>query len=238
MAPPYTGTFETGVNGAGVLSGDPGSATQWLEVNDPVNVTVTYSNIQAYQDLSCAITCDATGGPGFVGWTPATISPAYSGTHYGRIYGFFPSAPGALVFWVRGLESVSRAWELRITTGMLIELADNGGTQRGISTIAANTNAWFRVEWKVVQSTTAGVVEIKLFNDPDSVTPTETVTSTGSFSTLTTTDRLRFGSIATAVPNLLVYMDNIQSNDTDYPGPFSTVVAGNLAPVIYGRGAA
>ena len=234
----YTGTFETGVNGIQPAPADPGSATQWDNVTDTANSTILYSNTQAYQTLSCEIVCDSTGGITYVDWDQTTISPAYAGTHYGRIYGFLPSAPDATVFWVRGLEGASRAWELRITTGMLIQLGDTGGTQRGITTIAANTNAWFRIEWRIVQSTTAGVIEVKLFNDPDSVTPTETVTSTGSFSTLTTTDRFRFGSVATAVPNLLLYMDNIQSNDTDYPGPFSTVVAGNLAPVIYGRGAA
>jgi hypothetical protein len=91
-----------------------------------------------------------------------------------------------------------------------------------------------------VQSTTAGVIEGKLFLSADSLTVTETKTSTGSFSTGTETQRYRFGSVASNVPNLLVYIDNIMANDTGYPGPlFPPVVSEqNLAPVIYGRGAA
>jgi hypothetical protein len=235
----YTGTFETGVNGAGILIGDAGSANAWNEAADPANVTLTYSNVQAYETLSCNITCNATGGQAYVGWLAATISPALSGTHYGRIYGFYSAAPSALHFWVRGLE-VGRAWELRMRSTMLIELSDQGGTTRGVTTIPANINSWFRIEWRVVQSVTAGEIQLKLFNSPDSLTPTETVTTTGSFSTLAETRSFRFGSTATNIPNLLLYQDNILVNDTGYPGPlFPPVVSDeNFAPVIYGRGAA
>jgi hypothetical protein len=238
----YTGTFETGVNGNAVVTGDAGSATQWSEVNDPANVTVTYSNVQFYETLSCAVTCDATGGQGYVGWGTSTIVPAFSGTHYGRIYAFYSGArPSASHFLTRGFTTAgSLAWEIiTLNTGIII-MRDAGGTIRCTFTVPVNANAWFRFEWQIVQSTTAGVIEGKLFLSADSLTVTETKTSTGSFSTGTETQRYRFGSVASNVPNLLVYIDNIMANDTGYPGPlFPPVVSEqNLAPVIYGRGAA
>lgn len=235
----YTATFETGVNGNSILTSDAGSANAWSEVQDPANVALTYSNTQAYQTLSGLVTCDATGAVGYVGWTTATIVPAFSGTHYGRMYFYFGSAlPSATVTPVRGFSTAgSRSWEFTISNTGVILGRDQGGTTRITFANTVSANSWFRLEWMIVQSTTAAVIEGKLFLSADSATPTETQTSSGSFSTLTETGRYRFGTIVGLVPNLVMYMDNINANDTGYPGPMVIPAPGNFAPVIYGRGA-
>lgn len=235
----YTANFETGVNGNPVLTSDPGSATALSSIADPANVAITYSNVQKHDTLSAVVTNDATGGLGYFGWGATTISPAFSGTHYGRAYMFTAANPGGSTFIVRGL-SGARAWELILLATGIIIARDQGGATRCTFTTAIALNQWIRLEWKVVQSTTDGVLEIKLFNSADSPTPTETQTSSGSFSTLADTNEVRFGSIATAVPNCVIYWDDVEINDTGYPGPVAGPVvytSPNFAPVIYGRGA-
>lgn len=217
----YTGTFETGVNGNAVLISDAGSATPWNAVSDPANVTVTYSDVQKYQTLSCLITNDATGGIGHVEWDNNTISPSFSGTHYGRIYVYYSGAiPGSSHFLVRALDTGgARSWEIIVLNTGIIIMRDAGGTTRVTFTTAVGAASWFRFEWRVVQSTTAGELEGKLFLSADSGSPTETQTSSGAFSTLADTAFFRFGAPALAVPNLVVHIDNILANDTGYPGP-------------------
>lgn len=214
----YTGNFETGTNGNSVLAADAGSANKWDDVVETADVAITYSNVQAYGTLSAKIVSSATPGGGWVGWTAATLGSSLVEL-WGRLYIYYTALPSNLSYLIRGFDTGSRAWEAYIASDGTVVIRDNAGTPRGQSTAAVNTAGWTRLEYHVQNSTTAGLIEFKIFNSPDSVTATETVTSTGSFSTLTKTDLLRFGDTQGANPSNTIYLDNILVNDTGYPGP-------------------
>lgn len=62
-------------------------------------------------------------------------------------------------------------------------------------------------------------IEVKIFNSPDSTTATETLTSTGAFSTLVDGRIIRIGESLGTAEALTYWMDNVLINDTGYPGP-------------------
>jgi hypothetical protein len=220
----YTGTFETGVDGNTVEIADAGSATPWDDRAFDANGTLTYSNVQKYQTLACQMVLSATPGGPFVAWDSSTLGSSLADL-WGRVYMRHSGLPNTLHFWVRGFDTGARAWESYIDSSGFIHVRDNGGTDRGTGAVAISTGQWIRLEFHATNSTTAGFVEVKLFNSADSTTPSETITSTGSFSTLAKTDLMRFGEIAGGVnASRTVYMDNILVNDTGYPGPFGQIL--------------
>lgn len=217
----YTGNFETGTNGNNIQTTDAGSLNAWDDRNFSADATLTYSNVEKYGNLSARMVFSATPNTAYVAWTNTTLGSSLTEL-WGRVYLFYAAWPATTGFWIRAFDGGSRAWESYIdSTGKLV-LRDSGGTQRAISTNAINAGAWVRIEFHVQNSSTAGFIEAKLFNDPDSATATETVTSTGSFSTLTKTDLIRIGENTGGNPSNTVYMDNILVNTTGYPGPLST----------------
>lgn len=226
----YTGNFETGTAGNTVSAADAGSANAWNDKASGAGSTLTYSATQAYGTLSAQCILDAGGGESWVAWNSATIGTSLTEV-WGRIYMYFTSLPtGGVAFWVRGFDTGSRAWESYIDTLGHINVRDQGGTNRGVGTVAISTGQWIRLEYHVQNSTTAGLVEVKLFNSADSATASETITSTGSFSTLSRTDLLRTGaSVQTGHVSNTVYIDNVLLNDTGYPGPYVPSVQTLLA---------
>lgn len=216
----YTGTFETGVLGNTVSAADPGSATAWNTVSTDVNGTLTYSNTQAYQTLSCQIILSATPSTPFVEWNSATIGSSLTNV-WGRIYYWTSGLPNTAAFPVRGFSGGSRAWEIFLDSLGHVNVRDNGGTTRGTGSVAFNVASWFRMEFNMTSSASNGFMEVKLFNNPDSTSPSETITSSGAFSTLTKTDEVRWGENQSNNASRTLYMDNILLNDTGYPGPFS-----------------
>ena len=164
----YTGTFETGVDGNSISTGDAGSATAWNTVVSTANSTQTYSNVQKYGSLSQRVVNNATPDNGYVQWTNSTLGTSLT-THWGRYYLFLPSGHDQALIFVRGLDEAGvRAWELLLNTDLTVSVRDAGGTARGTSTTALATNQWVRVEWNGVHSTTAGFIECKIFNSAES----------------------------------------------------------------------
>ncbi len=183
-------------------------------VNTPAGATFTYSATHAYDTLSGRITTNGTGPVQY------TSSAALKTEHWGRIYVYCAAnpAPGDLTI-VRGLNSGGRAFDIAIKTDGKIDLRDAGGTTRGTSTNSIGLNQWVRLEWHVLHDVSAGAIEVKLFNSPDSPTETETVTATGSFSTLAAADLIRFGIVTGGVNSYEMFIDNVVVFDPAYPGP-------------------
>jgi hypothetical protein len=76
-----------------------------------------------------------------------------------------------------------------------------------------------RVEWHVIHSATVGQVELKLFNDADSTTPTETLTGSSNYNTGTAAGGVHIGSVGNLPDGFIYWIDDIIVNATSYPGP-------------------
>ena len=230
-----TADFELGVNGNNVEVADAGSATAWNVVQRSGASTIVYSNAQVIQDSTLSAKYNNTAGSAcWTEWAAALGNPT---DWYGRIYAYFPTVSPTLTgTFVQCLDAAAVAFQFQIVpvTGLL-RVSYNTGNDT--LTTAPSTNQWIRVEWHVVHSTTVGQVEVKLFNSPYSSTPTETFTSTANKNTLTEADQIRFGQVATFATGVDIWLDAIVGGASSYPGP-GVVSQENLAPVIYGRGAA
>lgn len=213
----YTGTFETGSDGNTIQVADAGSATAWNDRSFTADSTLKYSSTQAYDTLSAQMVFSATPDSCYVSWTSATFGSLTE--LWGRTYFYYTNLPSVQSTCIRGFESGSRAWEIIIDSTGKVIVRDAGGTARGTGAVAINSPGWARIEFHVQNSSTVGFIEAKLFNNPDSATQTETITSSGSFSTGTITDEIRFGEMGGFNASNTVYMDNILINDTGYPGP-------------------
>lgn len=220
----FTATFETGINGATIATGDAGSATAW----DFVGNLPKYSNTHVHREALAASFSSTTQDR--VGWTLSTSN------HYGRAYIYMTTLSPFFVF-IQVLNSAANAavvWLWDDGKLLIQDTAAGGHTLQMTNTLTLN--AWTRVEWHVIHSTTVGQIELKMFNDPESSIPTEVLTSPASWNTNTGADQIMFGSVTTAPATF--WMDDIVANATAYPGPAPLLgLTPNLAPVILGRGA-
>jgi hypothetical protein len=212
----WTGTFETGTAGNTISIADPGSLTAWNDRQTGVDGTLTYSATEKYGTLSCQSIFSATPTGAYVAWD-SVLGTALTSL-WGRMYLFHSALPNTAASPLRGFDTGVRAWEIWIDSSGFVILRDQGGNVRGTGAVPIATAQWIRLEFHVVSSLTAGVMEAKLFNTADSASPSETITSTGSFSTLTRTDLVRVGEVLGLNASRTVYMDNILVNDTGYPG--------------------
>lgn len=210
----FTADYELGVDGDTITTAaDEASDTAWYDRSIPGGATLTYSATHAYNGLAGRISTDGTGPAVYTAWSSS------SPEHWGRRYIWCDGNPGASLTLIRGLRAGARAFDIVIKSDGKIELRDQGGTLRGSSTNAIGLGQWVRLEWHVTHDVSAGAIELKLFNSPDSVTETETVTSAGTFSTLANVDLIRFGIVTGGVSNYEFWFDNDVAFDTAYPGP-------------------
>lgn len=218
-----TATFETGVHGNAVAIADAGSATAWDVLNDPGAGSLLYDNTHVYETLAAKVSHGGAGARIQISWTTAlgTVTD-----HYGRIYIYFTANPGNVANPMRVESTGAVASQIIVNSSGTIRMDDSAG-QAVVTTNSISLNQWVRLEWHVIHSTTVGQVEVKLFNNPDSVSPTETQTSAASRNTLASANEIMFGSGA-GLTYSDFWMDNIVANDTAYPGP-----AGGPPPSLY-----
>src|SRR6185503_11947241 len=104
---------------------------------------------------------------------------------------------------------------LKITSAGNVRATRSGGVAVD-TTASISLNQWVRIEWHLIHSTTVGQWELKLFNNPDSATPTETATSAANLDTGANVTDLRIGLYGG--PNALgpIWLDNIVAGATSY----------------------
>jgi hypothetical protein len=234
--PECTADFELGANGNAVLVADPGSATAWNTKNSPSGNTVTYSNTHAYENLAGRY--DNSAAPISSAWMSWSTAFGTQTDHYGRFYLYCTANPVTDPFVI--VKDQDRANNsLRITTAGLVQAVNANGTQSCITTVAITTGAFVRIEYHWIHSATVGQWVIRLYNDPDSETFTEEVSSAANQNTGASLTQISFGLQGTSGAGP-IWLDNIVAGVTDWPGPVPSVTPSveNLAPVIYGRGAA
>lgn len=225
-------TFETGTNGNAILVADTGSATAWNGKAAFSGNTATYDNTHSYDTLAGKY--DNTPSPASSCYLDWTTGIGTLTDWFGRLYLYCTANPSGGQY--RIMYDLGANQIFRITTTGKVEVIDASSTTAVITTTSISLNQWVRIEWHCIHSATVGQWEVKLFNNPDSSTPTETVASAANRNTGVSTNDLAFGLVGTAAGP--VWLDNIVAGATSYPGPVPIAGAtANLAPVIYGRGA-
>lgn len=212
-----TGNFETGVDGANVTTGDPGSATAWDAVVTAGTTTIKYSSVRVAHGSLSAQFSNISGASVYLEWAAAMGTTV---NNYGRVYLWRDSLDtGSNHFWLSCYSSAA-AFICRFfidTTGK-IQIQGSGGGSVATGTTTLATGQWTRLEYKIVNHTSAGVLEVKLFNTADSVTPDDTITAT-ALDTRADTARLVFGSEQVNTAGYVYYMDDIVAGASGYPGP-------------------
>lgn len=223
-----TATFETGVDGANVLSSDPGSLTAW---DDTFGGTATqYSNTHALDTLSCRFT--SAGGSHWLEWTTGLGTLT---NYFGRAYLWMDTLPSGFNYtFHRFFEGTDEGGRIMVTDAVgggagALRITSGAGTTLVTGAVTCATAQWIRVEWGVVNSTTVGQIEAKLFNTAHSTTPTETLTSTADQNTRATTTKAWFGPADPTGAGYVSYIDNIVEGAAAYPGPSQTDVLQVLA---------
>lgn len=161
-------------------------------------------------------------------------SPAYSSTHaYGGLSALIPTGSGNTLEWDFLLNTTQEYYRFyvyltaypasftRLVVGQSYALGPGSdGKLRTVSftpmfTTAIALNQWVRIEGHL--DYVAQTHEVKLFNNPDSVTPTETQiqTSTGA----TQNSLMRLGSNISSWGSDL-WIDNVVADASAYPGPY------------------
>lgn len=223
-----TADFELGTNGNSISTGDPGSATAWDLVQRSGSVTSTYSNAHAAHGTLSAQMNEVTGSANWLEWSTSMGSTV---DNYGRVY-----------MWINALDvGVTQVWchALDNTDAQIVQFLINGsGVLRMINsaaafagpagTVTAATGQWIRLEYKIVNHATNGILECKLFNNASSAVADDTITAT-SQNTLANTSKVRFGTITGNNAGYIFFMDDIVAGATSYPGP---VVEPSTAPQV------
>jgi hypothetical protein len=229
-----TADFELGTNGNAIQTSDPGSATAWNTiVNAGAGNIVAYDNAHvAHGALAAKIDTNSTpGNSATLQWDAAlgTVTD-----WYGRAYLYTTVNPAAS-FRI-GEDATNGSWLIWITSAGKLLALDSLGAVMFTSTNSVALNAWFRVEWHMIHSTTVGQYELKLFNSPDSTTPTEVDTSTATFNTGASCSAMLFGLVAGGSGGG-IWLDNLVAGATSYPGP--AVAPSTSNPILrLGRGSA
>lgn len=139
---------------------------------------------------------------------------------YGRCYLYLTANPSSnTINLLRFLNGTALAAAVRVSAAGKLQAIDAAGTQQGGTTAVVSLNTWIRIGWHVVTNATTGSIEVKLYNTPDSLTPTETLTLTG-LNTNTQATVYRFGmAVLAGVDFPEFFIDDLGITTAGYPGP-------------------
>jgi len=208
-----------------VLTAGAGGNTGGASGNffDVVNIGTGATNASdsaqaAHGSLSLKLATGSTAGTVYVTWSTSLTSTTLT-VVYQRISLFATANPAAnsrLLYW--GNSGATIAASLRLNTAGTLAFQNSANSVILTSTATIPLNAWCRIE--AMCNSATGVAEFKLFNTPDSATPTETQTSTSGQSLSTDCGLVRIGQSGGAQANYGPYwLDDLGASDTAYLGP-------------------
>lgn len=213
----WSNTAEGGSSGVqaspantGGASGDP-----FGQVNAGVDVTYAFDDAQAHRgELSYKI--QTVGATFFY----ATVSFAALVNVWLRTYLRFGANPVNAFTPVRFIGNVGSALRGGVILGTdgRLQVMNSGGGTVGTLTQPIALNQWIRLEAECVGDPVVGALELKLFNDADSFTPTEVLTVEGVNTGGTLTD-IWWGDSAGAASVGPYWQDDTVIDDAEYPGP-------------------
>jgi len=222
-----TAGFETGVSGNNVLVADAGNATPW-DAETISGGAITYDNAHVHGAGSLAGQFAHTASATYLSWTTALGAVT---DHYGRVYLYATGNPasatrGPFAFYNSG--ALTSRWE--INTNGTLAARDTVAATNG--SVAISLNQWVRIEWHVVHSATVGIVEVKLFNSPESSTASDTITRS-SANTGTQANEIQVGQ-QSGGPTYTYWLDGIVANAGSYPGPIFNGFTNTVVPTVTG----
>lgn len=224
----YNNNFEGGSDETTVSTANSGgsSGTAFSAVQIDSGAVVKFDTAQAaHGTLSVRIDPSAN-TLAYVRWALS----AYTET-WGRFYLYLTANPAADLRIVQHTNAGgSVVGRIAISTTGKLKLLDNASVVQATSTTSVSLNQWVRVEFHFIHSTTVGQIETKLFNTMDSLVADEITTTAANINTGAETSNIRFGCTATNVNDLPAFwMDDLQANNTEYPGPTAASIRKNNA---------
>jgi hypothetical protein len=159
-----------------------------------------------------------------VGWTTRIGTQTQI---WGRAY-YYTTSTAAEARILRVLDGAARVAAFKFDNAGKLVLSDAAGANVAVGTTTVPTNQWVRLEYHVIAGPTSGIMEAKLFTTADGTTPTEVLspppTNTGAKFT-----GYRFGATSAVAVVGPFWMDDLQINNTGWPGPNSSsnVIANN-----------
>jgi len=222
LLPPVSANFEAGTLGATIATTDPGGATPFDVVTVGVGQALVYGGEHpARGSLSAKVTQTGSGAVSRAGWTTRFGRRL---EHTGRVYLYLTALPtGDSIRFAQITSGGVLVVELQILTTGVVRAIRSGAFVDTSSTVA--TGQLIRIEYRIVHDTVNGQVEIKLFNSPDSTTPTETATSPANKDTGAYADAVYFGNNGGAAAATW-WLDEVYAGGTSYPGPAPATTVG------------
>lgn len=235
--PECTASFDTGVNGANILTTDNGSATAWNTRGQNGSSAMTYDNSRFVSTpLSAKFFFPGSSTQCYLQWDTAFGTQT---NHYGRYYVYMDAYPtgGASDYWLEFFNGVSQTAGFKITTTGTIRPGDSAGDGTA-GNVPIALQRFVRIEWHVIHNTSTGSIEIKLFNEPQSLTPSETILYSGR-NTGAQSTAMMVGSNNTSTQLSTIWVDQIIGGVTyGYPGPYYPPGPADVPFVPLGRGSA
>jgi hypothetical protein len=223
-----TNNFEGGTNGNTIATSDTGSGNAWDAVTLPAGTgTLTYDTAHTYGALAGKLVCGTTSTTAYLQWSTATLG-SITGDAYGRFYVYMTSNPFNINAQCLFRNNGTNRCRLSINTAGKIEVRDKSGVVQATSTNSLALNQWNRVEFHVTFATSTGFMEVKLFQNADSTTATETLTSASNLDFGGTTNNEFLIGWVSSQTSRTQWLENIVWGAASYPGPFATSTTSTL----------
>lgn len=216
-------TLVNDAEGTGTATVGSGGTNGWDSVDTVAPGTVTYdTTTKKFGTSSLKLFSGATAGNAYVRWT--TSLGTLGTSLWGRTY-FMPNEQG--INAARIFSILTDGPSLRFITGGLLRLYNSGGSTIGTSTTVLTASQWSRIEFGFVKgsatATADGTGEVRIYTNPDSTTPTETL-GPFTFATGVTWSDMRWGQSGTSVANSTHWHDSLSISEAGWIGPVSTGV--------------
>jgi hypothetical protein len=135
---------------------------------------------------------------------------------YGRVYVWFDALPSGDPRLVRALNGGQLDLAIDLMRTGQLRIKDSSNVTLATTTNRIITGGWVRIEWQIDQRT--GTVELKLFNSPNEVAPTETI-KVSNARIGSATDRVQIGRSGTQTSSSVFWTDDPALSSTRYVGP-------------------
>lgn len=231
MAVTLTNSFEGGISGAALTTGNTGglSGSAFGLITTGPGASISFDNTHvAHGSMACKVSSGTSFNTAFGTW-----SITAAGQVWFRLYLYLTANPTAqlnLLFFSNASSTLCGRMVLS-TTGKLI-MQDGGGTARATMTSSIPTGAWFRVEGFMVGSATVGQVSVSRYDTMDSTSATETQTSAATLNTTGSVANLQLGCTNANGQNITFWMDDLGMSDTAALGPSKNVTTSDAGGAI------
>jgi|GEM_PF-6104695 len=202
------------------------SGNGWDEIIGGTVTTTTSQYVHGTKSLKIDVVSGGATQQG-VTWTELSIS-TLSTTHYTRFYFRLESLPATSHRWL----AYSNAGGTLYLGGLFlrpdgkIDLADGGLAVRATSTTTLNLNQWYRIEVRLDSHASAGAMNVRLFSGAnlEGMIADETVSYSNQNTNGAAIQWINFGATDTTTGGYGMWIDSIETNDYQYPGPFEPPV--------------